>query len=162
MPDGNLYHDDFHAWALDQAERLRAASHVQAPELEGVDFEHVIEEVEDLGNSERLQVASLMSVAIAHLIKIAALPGSDAVRGWEDEINATLTVAARRYRASMAGRLDMEGVWEDARNQAIRALKRDGITASDLPASNPFTLEQLVDRQFDIDDLAAIMARAMP
>jgi hypothetical protein len=162
MPDGTLYHDDFHAWALEQADRLRAASQVQAPELDGIDFEHVIEEVEDLGLSERRQVSGNLSVALQHMIKIAALPEADFVRGWRGEVVSAIRNARRAFTPSMRQRLDLPEIWSDAREDALQNLAVDGIMAADIPEACPMTLDRLLGKDMGANDLIDIMIAAMP
>jgi Domain of unknown function DUF29 len=54
MPDGPRYEDDFYAWTQHQAEVLRS---MPAPDNR-FDREHVAEEIEDFGKSERDAVRS--------------------------------------------------------------------------------------------------------
>ena len=42
------YEEDFYSWSLDQANRLRQLQERVGNDSQGVDFENVIEEVEDL------------------------------------------------------------------------------------------------------------------
>ena len=57
MPDGPRYEDDFYAWTQHQAEVLRTM-----PVSDNrFDREHVAEEIEDLGKSERDAVRSQSS-----------------------------------------------------------------------------------------------------
>lgn len=160
--DGNLYHDDFHAWALDQAERLRGAARVQAPEHEGIDFEHIIEEVEDLGHSDRRKVESNLEVALKHIIKIAALPDSEAVNHWKKEITAFLDSANDIYTPSMRQHIDLDRVWGKARKRTVRDLSRDGYQISGVPETNPIRLDRLLDEDFNVEALIEVMVSAMP
>lgn len=161
MPDGNLYQEDFHAWALDQAEKLRAAAKAQAPEHEGIDFEQVSSEVEDLGHSDRRKVESNLEVALKHIIKIASLPNSDAANHWKKEINNFLDSAVDGYSASMRHYLDLDKLWEKARKRTIRDLTIDGDQVPELPNANPFDLDQLLDEDFDVDGLVKVLTSAM-
>ena len=49
MPD-DLYRTDIVTWSRLQADRLRR--HLAGERVNDLDWEHVIEEIEDLGNSE--------------------------------------------------------------------------------------------------------------
>jgi hypothetical protein len=160
MPDGRLYDDDFHAWSLDQATRLRDLSRLQAPEAEGVDFEHIAEEIEDLGNEQRFQVESNLIQAISHLIKVAALPDASFGSGWRKEIRAALGVACDRFKPSMAQRIDMGQIWRRACVRARQDLEDDGVDLSALPRECPYDLETLVDLEYDLTMLVATMQRA--
>lgn len=162
LADGNQYHDDFHAWALDQAARLRAAATVQAEELQGIDFEHIVEEVEDLGNSERRQVASNLGVALEHMIKVATLPDTEFVPGWRKEIVAAIRNARRAFTPSMVPRLDIDKIWTEAREDALQLLLEDGVGATDVPVTSPLSLEQMLDPETTAMDLIEIFRQGMP
>src|SRR5260370_15217010 len=70
MPDGPRYEDDFYAWTQHQAEVLRTM-----PVSDNrFDREHVAEEIEDLGKSERDAVRSQIRRIIEHLLKLAYSP----------------------------------------------------------------------------------------
>ena len=72
MPDGPRYDDDFYAWTQHQAEVLR-----EMPATDNrFDREHVAEEIEDLGKSERDAVRSQIRRIIEHLLKLAYSPAA--------------------------------------------------------------------------------------
>ncbi|MFZ4409368.1 MAG: DUF29 family protein [Paracraurococcus sp.] len=79
MPD-DLYRTDIVTWSRQQAERLRR--HVGGERVNDLDWEHVIEEIEDLGNSEITAVRSLLIQAMVHALKIVRWPDSPAVNHW--------------------------------------------------------------------------------
>lgn len=60
---GSSYDGDIVAWASEQARLLRAGLFSQ------LDIEHVIEEIEDVGKSEKRELASRLAVLLAHLLK---------------------------------------------------------------------------------------------
>jgi Domain of unknown function DUF29 len=66
MPDGPRYDDDFYAWTQHQAEVLREMDVAD----NRFDREHVAEEIEDLGKSERDAVRSQIRRIIEHLLKL--------------------------------------------------------------------------------------------
>ncbi|MEK0082965.1 DUF29 family protein [Benzoatithermus flavus] len=61
-----LYERDFYSWTQQQAEILRRAGeqHLNAPA--GLDWEHVAEEIEQLGKDELDELYSRYAVLIAH------------------------------------------------------------------------------------------------
>src|SRR6266702_811353 len=73
MPDGPRYEDDFYAWTQYQAEVLRSL-HVSDNRF---DREHVVEEIEDLGKSERDAVRSQIRRIIEHLLKLEYSPAAE-------------------------------------------------------------------------------------
>ncbi|AYO39763.1 MULTISPECIES: DUF29 domain-containing protein [Serratia] len=75
------YETDVVAWANEQAALLRSGK------LSEIDVEKIAEEIEDVGKSEQRELASRMTVLIAHLLKWKYQP---ARRGtsWERTIKA--------------------------------------------------------------------------
>lgn len=75
------YETDVVAWASEQAALLRSRK------LSEIDIEKIAEEIEDVGKSEQRELASRMTVLIAHLLKWKYQP---ARRGtsWERTIKA--------------------------------------------------------------------------
>src|SRR3954462_1998891 len=88
MPEGAravpLYEQDYYAWALDQAARLRDRAR-RSPDL-GLDLENLAEEVEGLGTSERSAVLSHVSRVIEHFLKLQHSPSERPRAGWEKSI----------------------------------------------------------------------------
>ena len=71
-----LYETDFYVWTQRQAEALRRLAETR-PNVD-LDFPHLIEEVEDLGTSQRDAVRSHLRRIIEHCLKLeysrAAIP----------------------------------------------------------------------------------------
>ena len=59
----NLYERDFYAWANEQAGLLRAGK------LSEADLEHIAEEIESMGKSEKRELVNRLSVLLMHLLK---------------------------------------------------------------------------------------------
>src|SRR6202050_4997216 len=58
-----LYDRDFYAWSREQAELLRAG------ELGRPDLEHIAEEIESMGKTEKRELVSRLTVLLLHLLK---------------------------------------------------------------------------------------------
>ena len=71
------YDDDCVAWAREQAGLLKARN------WGAVDWPNVIEEIEDLGKSERRSLASALARIMEHLIKLDYGTIRDPERGWQ-------------------------------------------------------------------------------
>lgn len=63
MPSVAAYDFDVVAWSLEQARLLRAGQFSQ------LDIEHIAEEIEDVGKSEKRELRSRMALLLAHLLK---------------------------------------------------------------------------------------------
>ena len=72
---------DFALWTRAQAQALRAAA--RAGNNLPIDWEHVAEEIEDLGRSERRELASRIGTILEHLLKLLAPPAQPPRGGWE-------------------------------------------------------------------------------
>ena len=59
----NLYERDFYAWANEQAALIRAGN------LAAIDLEHIAEEIESMGKTEKRELVSRLTVLLAHLLK---------------------------------------------------------------------------------------------
>ncbi|MBX9700867.1 MAG: DUF29 domain-containing protein [Acetobacteraceae bacterium] len=155
MPD-DLYRTDIVTWSRQQAERLRR--HVAGERVNDLDWEHVIEEIEDLGNSEIAQVASLLSQAMIHSLKIARWPGSTAVPNWYGEAMTFLDQAQERYRPSMARSIDVTQRFAKAR-RLVLSLPEQGSPTEPLPDTLTLTLADLMDESADLRTLVEAIGR---
>ena len=135
-----LYDTDIVTWSETQADLLRRVA--RGEQVNGVDWEHVVEEIEDVGNSEFKTVESLWLQAMLHLLKLLLLPDDLAANHWRQEITAFLATASRRYVPSMRQKMALQELWE----QCLAALEPDyGHLPAyrSLPADCPWTIEQL-------------------
>src|SRR5205085_11027039 len=82
MPDGPRYDDDFYAWTQYQAGVLRTLR----TRDNRFDREHLAEEIEDLGKSERDAVRSQVERVLLHLLKLAYSPACEPRFDWMDSI----------------------------------------------------------------------------
>ena len=107
------YNRDFHAWAREQAELLRAGRFSQ------LDVEHVAEEIEDLGKRERRALQSRLGVLLGHLLKWRCQPDYPSRKSWRATINA--------QRRSLAQLLDENPSLRAGLDQVIARAYADGL-----------------------------------
>ncbi len=147
---GRLYEKDFYAWTRRQAKALRALARTR-PNVP-VDWQHLIEEVEALGRSERHAVESLLITLMGHLLKLAFSPAGEPRRGWKatvvrtrGELERRLTPTLRRHLARILPQL-----YGHARREIAVLLSEYGEdeAAARLPQQCPWTLKQLLDPDF--------------
>ncbi len=139
MPN-DLYDRDVLAWSEHQADLLRRLA--RGERVNDLDWEHVVEEIEDVGLSELHAVESYLELIIVHLLKIHALPGSDAMNHWQAEIVAFQSNAVRRFALSMGQRISLADLYAAAVKQVRRLTGGQG--AALWPQDCPFTLDQLL------------------
>jgi hypothetical protein len=152
MPDA-LYERDALAWADHQATLLRRLAAGEGVN-EAVDWPNVIEEVQDVGLSELRACQSLLEQALTHLLKLHALPESQAARHWRDEIRGFLHDVQRRFTPSMRQRIGLEDLYGKAAGRARAAAEDVGIIPRPLPETCPFTVDELL-----AGDVAALAAK---
>lgn len=142
-----LYEEDFYAWTQDQAKALRRLA--QARPNEAIDFGHLIEEVRDLGKSERDAVRSHLRTVIEHCLKLEHSAAKEPRAGWLISITkarvALQDKLTRRLRREVTANLAR--LYAQARLEASVALAAYGEpeAAEALPTGCPYTLDQLLD-----------------
>jgi hypothetical protein len=136
------YDKDIIAWADEQAALLRAGR------LGELDIEHLAEEIEDVGKSERRELASRMSLLLAHLLKWQYQPGR---RGssWARTIREQRRAIAGRLaetpslKTSLSSPVWIDGVWADA---VAKAADETGLT--DFPEDCPWPMTEVLATEF--------------
>ncbi len=156
MPD-DLYDRDVLAWSERQAELLRRVA--LGERVNDIDWEHVAEEIEDVGLSELHAVHSFLRQLLVHLLKLRGWPGLKAGQHWRSEIVAFQYDASRRFAPSMRQRIDLEAIYFHAVRQ-VEPLRYGGGPGSSPPATCPVTLDQLLSAS--VADLEASFASQPP
>ena len=157
MPD-DLYHRDILAWSRIQGERLRRIA--AGEPVADVDWDHVIEEVEDVGKTDLQAVRSLFARAIEHALKIAAWPDHAATRKWRNEAATFLADARRHFEPGMAQHLDLPDLYADAL-ALVRSLDM-ARPPRRLPAVIALDPELLWRRDFGPDELLTRIRAGLP
>ena len=142
MSNTTLYDRDFHAWANEQAALLRAGR------LSEADIEHVAEEIETMGKTEKRELVSRLKVLLMHLLKWQFQPGGRST-SWR------LTIAEQRREVvdhladnpSLKAKLPeaMASAYGGAILAAARETNLDLIT---FPSACPWSFEQVMDAEF--------------
>lgn len=112
------YETDLNAWANEQARLLRAGR------FDLLDIEHIAGEIEDVGKSEQRELASRMTVLLAHLLKWQHQPERRGA-SWEKTIKSQRKDIsyAIKESPSLAPKLEepdwLDMVWSRAVAQAV-------------------------------------------
>ena len=139
---GKLYDEDFALWSSRTADLLRGGRFSE------VDVEHVAEEIEDMGKSEKRELLSRLTVLIVHLLKWERQP-EKRTAGWQSTIATQRAELRRLFRQSPSLRADLaESVLEVYPYAVDGAGIETSLPISAFPAECPFTTEQLLDRSF--------------
>lgn len=144
MSGNKLYEEDFHAWALDQAERLHNLGKRGDPAFDGIDFENLHEEILSLARAERREVWDQISAALRSSVMIALWPENASSRVWRETVVTALGKAGLAFTPSMIPHLDGVEIWRDVREYVLEAMVEDGIKAVDLPEQLQIRIEEVL------------------
>ena len=140
----SYYEQDYLRWLDVTAEQLRSRS------TENLDWEHLVEEVEALGNEQRNKVKSYLKQLLIHLLlyKYWEQERSYCAQGWENEIDnfrdeLELLLESKTLYNYCVQSLDQ--VYSKARR---RAIKKTRLPSSTFPVDCPFALEEILDFDF--------------
>jgi hypothetical protein len=142
MPDGPRYDDDFYAWTQYQAEVLRSLR----TRDNRFDREHVAEEIEDLGKSERDAVRSQVRRILEHFLKLAYSEAVDPRYSWMGSIVDARAVLEDKITPTLRRDIDetLPRLYERARKAVELNFKEHRETAS-LPTICPYMLDQILE-----------------
>ena len=138
----STYEQDFYAWTRQQADLMRNRQY------QALDLEHLIEEVESMGASERRQLANRLKVLMAHLLKWKYQSHLQS-RSWAATI--------KEQRLSIQDLLDdnpsLQSMQASTIIRAYRlarllAVKETNLEESTFPEQCPFSEQQLGDEDF--------------
>ena len=143
MPDGPRYDDDFYAWTQHQAEVLRTM-----PVSDNrFDREHVAEEIEDLGKSERDAVRSQIRRVIEHFLKLAYSPAQAPRFDWMHSISDARTALEDKMSPALPRDVEaaLERLYAGACRGAALALRTYGEeeAAQGFPGKCPYSLDEI-------------------
>lgn len=140
------YDQDFYTWTIEQAAALRAG------QLADLDIDHLAEEIEDLGKEVFSKLRGSFRVILTHMLKWDHQPERRS-RSWTTSIAVhridiedvlTENPALRRRQDEAVAQ-----AYRWARTKAAGEMKRRKET---LPAACPYTLEDILTRDFEWPD----------
>ena len=135
-----LYDTDFAEWASHTARLLRAGRMLE------VDLEHVAEEIEDLGKSERSAIESQLRRLLLHKLKQLIQPERDGV-SWRVSIVDARREIRDRIAASPSLRphlqQNLQKVYQDAVELAVTETE---VEHAEIPEKCPWTIDALLHR----------------
>jgi hypothetical protein len=139
---GSSYEKDVVAWANEQSALLRAGK------FNLLDIEHIADEVEDVGKSEKRELESRLAVLMAHLLKWQFQPANRS-KSWERTLRVQRKRAIQKLEEtpSLTPLLSdpkwIDGAWGDA---VTAAIKETGLDT--FPETCPWSVGNLLDLDF--------------
>lgn len=136
------YEADYHAWTVEQAALLRAGK------LDHIDREHLAEEIEGLGRSEKREIESRLTGLLMHLLKWQYQP-ERRKGGWEASIRLQRKDLKKVIAENPSLRDYPAQELADAYTRArLEAEKETGIDFSAFPAACPYEIAAILDDGF--------------
>jgi Domain of unknown function DUF29 len=138
------YDQDLILWSEEQARLLRARRFAE------LDIEHLADEIEDVGKSEKRELARRVAVLLAHLLKWTRQPENH-TNSWRSTIivqRKRIALAVKEtpsLKAVMRDRDWQDAVWLDALAQAC---KETGLAEENLPEACPWAMDKAIDPEF--------------
>lgn len=146
----SLYKNDYAAWARHNAELLRARR------FEELDIGHLLEELSDMGKSERHELESRLLVLLAHLLKWDYQYHALAERWREfkgDSWRATIIEQRKRLALRLRKSPGLKSLLEEAiadiyPDAVDLASDETGLSLDAFPSHCPYRTEQVLDKMF--------------
>ncbi|CAK0753194.1 DUF29 domain-containing protein [Gammaproteobacteria bacterium] len=138
----STHETDFYSWTQEQATLLRQGR------LNELDCANLIEEIEDMGWSEKRELINRLAVLLAHLLKWQYQPERPG-NSWRFtvETQRKLTRKVLRENPSMKplASESLTDAYDDAR---LIAMKETHLDPDTFPPACPWSLEQTLDNEF--------------
>jgi len=145
----SLYDLDYVAWLEEQAAHLRAGR------LSALDVENVAEELEGLARSDRHELVNRLETLILHLLKWDHQPDQRSNR-WRASVAEQRRRIRRLLKESPSLRRSLEGAAREVYPDAIeQAAIETQLSETAFPATLPYSLEQLFERELPAGELPA-------
>ena len=138
----STYDQDFYAWTRQQADLLRGRRYRE------LDLDHLIEEIESMGASERRQLANRLKVLLAHLLKWRYQAHLQS-RSW----SATIKEQRLSIQDLLEDNPSLRALTDPAITKAYRlarllAVKETNLEEHTFPEQCPYSWEQIADEDF--------------
>lgn len=137
-----LYENDFFGWIQQQAELLKSGRFSE------LDTEHLIEEVEAMGRSERRELTRRLEVLMTHLLKWQYQPEFRG-RSWQLAIIEQRRRISKLLANNPSLKPELESCFLDAYDDArFGAMKETGLELDTFPVEAPFGIEKALKMDF--------------
>ena len=142
MSTSTLYDRDFYAWANEQAGLLRNGKLTQA------DIEHIAEEIESMGKSEKRELVSRLTILLLHLLKWQ-FQAPKRSKSWQNsvEVQRISLDSHLRDNPSLKSVLD-SSISEAYRVARLEAENETGIDKNTFPVTCPWSFDQMIAEDF--------------
>lgn len=136
------YEEDFYGWAMKNVSLLKQGK------LKEADMEHIIEELEEMGNSKENELFSRLAVLLTHLLKGQYQPNFRS-HSWINTLKEQRFRVKRVLKKNPGLKGDLEETFKDAYIAAtFRATDETGLDEKTFPSICPYTFEKCLNDEF--------------
>ncbi|CAK0753198.1 DUF29 domain-containing protein [Gammaproteobacteria bacterium] len=138
----NTHETDFYSWTQEQASLLKQGR------FQDIDIENLIEELQDMGRSERRELENRLAVLLAHLLKwqYQALHRGNS---WEATIGEQRLQVHKGLRENPSLKPRISDIVQDAYDAArFQAMKETNLNLNTFPTECPWAVPQVLDNNF--------------
>ena len=136
------YEDDLHAWSLEQAALLRARR------TEGLDWDHLAEELESMAGSDQRELESRLCLILLHLLKWQIQPE---LRGasWRKTLRTQRREIRKLLNQSPSLRRQVPGLVLEAYPDAVKdAVDETGLPIGRFPQDCPYAADDVLAERY--------------
>ncbi|NEQ27082.1 MAG: DUF29 domain-containing protein [Microcoleus sp. SIO2G3] len=135
----NLYEADYLKWIDTTIDQLKQQNY------EAIDWENLIEEIEDMGRSERNSLESNLTVILIHLLKWQFQPERRS-NSWQASIAEHRRRIRKAFKNSPSLKPYFEEIFAECYEDAIElASIETGLPTATFPRSCPYTSAQVLE-----------------
>lgn len=140
--DSALYEQDYYLWLKQTVQAL------QAGKWEELDIDNLLEEISDMGKSERRALESNLTVILLHLLKYKYQPTHRSNSWLASIIEHRLTLKKQLWE-SPSLKPYLEQVFPECYSDAtLRAAVETGISREVFPVESPFSIEAALNIEY--------------
>jgi hypothetical protein len=137
-----LYETDYLQWIEATVQKLRSQKY------ESVDWENLIEEIEDRGRSEHRSLESNLIVVLLHLLKWQYQPEYRS-GSWESSIIEHRRRIKKSLKESPSLKPYLETIFAEAYTEAVKQAKAEtGLPLETFPSQCLYEILQVIDDEF--------------
>lgn len=144
-----LYEQDYYLWLTQTARQLSDGKWSE------VDISNLVEEIKDMGKSERRALVSNLTVVLLHLLKYNYQP-THRSNSWLASILEHRLRLKKQLRESPSLKVYLEEVFAECYGDAVlRATVETGLPANTFPTESPFSIEDSLNIEYlpDTEDI---------
>jgi hypothetical protein len=138
----SLYEQDYLLWIEDIVHKLRNR------DIEGLDIDNLIEEIEDLGRSDKRELENRLAELLEHSLKWNYVHIPDCYRGWVESIIKQRIGIRKLLKNSPSLKPYFSQVFDEAYADALKIV-RNGYPQFEFPDMWPFSCD--IEAMLNVD-----------